>query len=82
MLIGDNRWAGLRSLNGLDFVNPPLNLTFDHYNSQRALVKRHMIVFFVPFTLIIVLINVLAVLVVQVQLSYRFSQQFFVPRRV
>lgn len=36
ILIGDNRWAELRSLNGLDFVNPPLNLTFSNYNSQHV----------------------------------------------
>jgi len=36
ILMGDNRWAGLRSLNGLDFVNPPLDLTFYNYNSQHV----------------------------------------------
>jgi len=43
MLIGDNKWAGLRSLNGLDFVNPPLNLTFYNYNSQRALERKRIL---------------------------------------
>lgn len=54
MLMGDNRWAGLRPLNGLDFVNPPLNLTFYNYNSEtvrrsynRALYSLHSCIVFV-----------------------------------
>lgn len=49
MLMGDNRWAGLRSLNGLDFVNPPLNLILYNYNSQkRAFIQQSI----VPFVLL------------------------------
>lgn len=41
--MGDNKWAGLRSLNGLDFVNPPLNLTFYNYNSQCAFLHKRIL---------------------------------------
>lgn len=33
MLMGDRRCAGLRSLSGLDFVNPPLYVTLFNYIS-------------------------------------------------
>lgn len=51
MLMGDNRWAGLRSLNGLDFVNTPLYLTFYNYNSQRARIYYNRVLYSVFYTL-------------------------------